>query len=83
MSSLFSRFSLPDYAILGGCLMLLGVMVLFGPGRIETGDASTDRGPPPSGSGAFWSTWPGALVATFGGGGLIYGLLTLYAVWHH
>lgn len=82
MSSLFSRFSLPDYAILGGCLMLLGVMVLFGPGRIETGDTSTD-GVPPSRSGAFWSTWPGALVISFGGGALIYGLLALYAASHH
>lgn len=80
MNHLLSRLSLPDYALVGGCFALLALMVLAGPGTV---DADRPAPPRPRHPGPnFWSMWPGALVATIGGGGVLYGLLALYAATH-
>ena len=83
MSNLFSRFSISDLAVLTGCLGILALMIAFGPGRFEDEGSEPTRAVAPELEPGFWETWPGALVATLGGGGLIYGLLVVWSAGHH
>lgn len=83
MSHILSRISLPDYALVGGCLALLALMAIVGTGSANLGEPAPGRrsGQPPRGS-EFWNSWPGALVASVGGGALLYMALALYALGH-
>lgn len=81
MSHILSRVSLPDYALVGGCLALLALMVVVGPGSANAGEPARGRRSGLTLPGAeFWSSWPGALVASVGGGALLYLVLVLYAL---
>ena len=79
MSHILSRLSLPDYALVGGCLALLALMTLVGPGAFRASEPAKPHRPGPlhRGSG-FWDSWPGALVATVGCGALLYMALALF-----
>ena len=79
MSHILSRISLPDYALVGGCLGLLALMVVVGAGSANGGEPEPGRPGSTHQGSEFWSSWPGALVASFGGGALLYLILALYA----